>query len=39
MDIIVSKEEIIEYEKLKVFGEITLIKEKKTLLKRSMGVL
>jgi len=34
MDIIVSKEEIIEYEKLKVFSEITLTKEKMILFEK-----
>ena len=37
MDIIVSKEEIIEYEKLKVISEITLTKEKTTLFEKKNG--
>ena len=34
MDIIVSKDEIIEYKKLKVISEITLTKEKTTLFEK-----
>ena len=37
MDIIVSKEEIIEYEKLKVISEITLTKEKTILFEKKYG--
>ena len=37
MDIIVSKEEIIEYEKLKVISEITLTKEKTALFEKKYG--
>jgi hypothetical protein len=37
MDIIVSKEEIIEYEKLKVISEITLTKEKIILFEKKYG--
>jgi len=37
MDIIVSKEEIIEYEKLKVISEITLKKEKIILFEKKYG--
>ena len=37
MDIIVSKDEIIEYKKLKVISEITLSKEKVTLLEQKYG--
>jgi len=37
MDIIISKEEIIEYEKLKVISEITLTKEKTTLFEKKYG--
>ena len=37
MDIIISKDEIIEYEKLKVISEITLIKEKILLLEHKYG--
>lgn len=34
MDITISKEEIIEYEKLKVISEITLVKEKVLLFEK-----
>jgi len=37
MDIIISKEEIIEYEKLKVISEITLTKEKTILFEKKYG--
>jgi len=37
MDIIISKDEIIEYEKLKVISEITLTKEKMTLFEKKYG--
>ena len=37
MDIIVSKDEIIEYKKLKVISEITLTKEKVSLFERKYG--
>ena len=37
MDIIISKDEIIEYEKLKAISEITLTKEKITLFEKKYG--
>lgn len=37
MDIIISKDEIIEYEKLKVISEITLTKEKTILFEKKYG--
>ncbi|MEE9378696.1 MAG: hypothetical protein V3V33_11760 [Candidatus Lokiarchaeia archaeon] len=37
MDIIISKEEIIESKKLKVISEITLTKEKTTLFEKKYG--
>lgn len=37
MDIIISKDEIIEYEKLKVISEITLTKEKVNLFEHKYG--
>ncbi len=39
MDIIISKDEIIEHEKLKVISEITLTKEKTTLFEKKYGCL
>jgi len=37
MDIIISKNEIIEYEKLKAISEITLTKEKTNLFEKKYG--
>ena len=37
MDIVISKDEIIEYEKLKVISEITLTKEKMILFEKKYG--
>lgn len=37
MDIIISKDEIIEYKKLKVISEITLTKEKTILFEKKYG--
>ena len=37
MDIVISKDEIIEYKKLTVIGEITLTKEKTALFEKKYG--
>ncbi|MHA1526827.1 MAG: hypothetical protein ACTSQD_07335 [Promethearchaeota archaeon] len=37
MDIVISKDEIIEYKKLTVISEITLTKEKTTLFEKKYG--